>query len=419
MLESNLEALVDNLLSAYGIGLPQSQLRRFGKSSFRPDFIARGPRGLRTAIEVRQGGVDAKALYVLYVWHDEARTRNAIDRLLLVTPEPPSDDDRHRFQKVFDGEETVQWISLRQLPGLLGIPDDIDFESPQARDHLQTASLIRKTRAYRNDVVGVGGLVGEPKAAEGDLAAELKLPRSLARQFSLKSLTTIGRSGQSPEKALRIGQECRPCVLLSDIKSFSTLVRVGDAQLIQEMMGNYYRRAREIIWAHGGVLDKFIGDAVLAIWGYPEPTGHDAADTVRAAADLIALGRSLLDEFQSRHNEAIESGTRVGIASDEVLVLNIGTDEAEISFVGNAINLAARLEVACAVDGILMDNRTSAGLADADVQLHLLAGAQETLLDERHAKGQLTRIRAWQITSDGIARVLQAARVGAIVITPS
>ena len=413
MLESNLEALVDNLLSAYGIGLPQSQLRRFGKSPFRPDFLARGTHDSRIAIEVRQADVDARTLYVLYVWHDEARTRKAIDQLLLVTPEPPSDEDMQRFEKVFDGDKTAQWIGITQLPGALGITDDIDFESPEARDRLQTASLIRKTRVYRNDVIGVANVVADPKVADGELSALLRLPRSLARQFSIKSLTTIGRSGQPPEKALRIGQECRCYVLLSDIKSFSTLVRVGDAQLIQEMMGSYYRRAREIIWTHGGVLDKFIGDAVLAIWGYPEEAEHDAGDTVRAAAELITLGRSLLDEFQSRQNEAIESGTRVGIANDAVLVLNIGTDEAEISFVGNAINLAARLETACSVDGVLMDNRTRASLLAFDDELHRLAAAQETLLDDRQVKGQLTTIRAWQITKEGIGRILQTGPVSA------
>ena len=167
MLESNLEALVDNLLSAYGVGLPQSQLRRFGKSPFRPDFIARGLGGSRTAIQVRQADVDARALYVLYVWHDEARTRKAIDQLLLVTPEPPSDEDVQRFEKAFDGDNTAQWIGIKQLPELLGITDDIDFESPQERDRLQTASLIRRTREYRNDVIGVGGVV-EERAAERD-----------------------------------------------------------------------------------------------------------------------------------------------------------------------------------------------------------------------------------------------------------
>ena len=85
------------------------------------------------------------------------------------------------------------------------------------------------------------------------------------------------------------------------------------------------------------------------------------------------LGRSLLEEFQSRHNEAIESGTRVGIASDEVLVLNIGTDQVEVSFVGNGINLAARLETASLMDGILMDNRTKAALASTWPDVERLA----------------------------------------------
>src|SRR5205823_6198989 len=116
----------------------------------------------------------------------------------------------------------------------------------------------------------------------------------------------------------------------------------------------------------------------------PEAGPEAGLGVVRAAAELIGLGRSLLDEFQSRHNEMIVSGTRVGIASDEVFVLNIGTDELEISFVGNGLNLAARLEHACATDGILMDNRTCGGLANMDAELHGASGAHEVVLDEAH-----------------------------------
>ena len=408
MLELNLDTLVGNILTAYGIELPQGSLRRFGKSAFRPDFIARAPGGLRTAIEVRQADVDARVLYVLFAWYDEARNRGVIDRLLLVTTEPPSESDRRRFEETFDYDDSAQWVGIKQLASLLGIPDEIDLASSQALDRLKTASLIRKARVYRSEVVGLGGLVEEPRALSGDLMAELRLPKSLTRQLSMKSLINIERTGQPAEKALRIGQELRPYVLLSDIKSFSTLVRVGDAEVVQEMMSTYYRRARDIIWAHGGALDKFIGDSVLAIWGYPEATEHDVSDAVRAAADLIALGRSLLEEFQSRHNEVIDSGTRVGIASDDVLVLNIGTDEAELSFVGNAINLVARLEAACVVDGVLLDNRTDAGLAGANAELHRLAGTEEVVLSEQHVKGQFMSIRAWQINADGVDRILRA-----------
>lgn len=407
MIESNLDALVENLLTAYGLDLPALMLRRFGKSSFRPDFIARAPGGLRTAIDVRKTGVDAKTLYVLYGWWDEAFSRKSIDRLLLVTPQPPSAEDLKRFETTFEADEHVQWIGLEQLPAILGIRDELDLASPETLDRLKTTSLTRKARAYSPDVIGVR-VVEEPRTAAANRLAELRVPKSLARQLSMKALIELARTSDSTEKALRFGEEIRVYGFLSDIKSFSTLVRVGDPTAVQEMMSSYYRRAREIIWAHNGVLDKFIGDAVLAIWGYPEDTERDGFNAVRAAIDIVDLGRSLLDEFQSRHNEVIESGTRVGIASDEVLVLNIGADQAEISFVGNAINLAARLEAACTVDGILMDNRTHASLGNIDADLHRAAAATQRVLDQQHAKGQLTSIRAWQIDAEGVQRMLQS-----------
>jgi class 3 adenylate cyclase len=404
VLDSNLEGLVENLLTAYGIETAPVSVRRVGNSSFRPSFIARAPRASRTAIAIQQGRVDSRFLYALDGWYDEARARKWVDKLLLVTPQPPSDEDRKRFTSALDGDDALEWIGVGQLPARLGITDDLDLTSPLALDQLQQATVARIAQAEAKDAARLSEALNVASLSE----KEPSVHRSLARQLSTKSLSDVDRAGRPVEKALRIGEELRPFVLLSDIKSFSTLVRVGDPAVIQQMMNAYYRRARQIIWANNGVLDKFIGDAVLAIWGYPEPAPEDAGNAVRAATELIMLGRSLLEEFQSRHNEAIESGTRVGIASDEVLVLNIGTDQVEVSFVGNGINLAARLEAASLMDGILMDNRTKAALASTWPDVERLAAPEEVLLDEKHAKGQLTSIRAWQVPSAGVDRMLEA-----------
>jgi class 3 adenylate cyclase len=387
MHDAMLEAVVENLLTAYGIDFTRGAAGGPGTAAAHPAFIARA-HGVRTALDVKQASPDARRLYTLFAWYEDAGYRSAIDRLLLVTPKAPSDADRLRFTEMFDHAEGTQWIALAELPRLLGIPDEIDFASPQALDRLQTASLMRMAGRWTGRID-----LEERDQDPGDTRSRLNTPRT-------------GR----PREMLRIGEGIRPYVLLSDLKSFSTLVRVGDASVVQEMMTAYYRGARDIISRRGAVLDKFIGDAALAIWGYPEQTGHDVSDAIRGAAELIALGRRVLEEFRARHNEVIESGTRVGIAHDEVLVLDIGAGEAEVSFVGNAINLAARLEGACAVDGILMDNRTAAALAESDTDLHRLADPREVVLNEQHVKGQLTDIRAWQIARDGVERILSQLR---------
>ena len=116
MLDTNLEALVENIMTAYGIETAPVLVRRVGKSSFRPSFIVRAPGRRRTAIEVRQGRVDSRYLYMLDGWYDEARTRRSVDKLLLVTAKPPSDAERQRFTSVLDGDDTLQWIGIEQLP---------------------------------------------------------------------------------------------------------------------------------------------------------------------------------------------------------------------------------------------------------------------------------------------------------------
>ena len=407
MLEPNVIAAVDNLLSAYGIAQVRGLHLRVGESNFRPDFVVRAPQG-QTAIEIRDT-VDARLLYGLFAWYDEARRRRLVERLLVVTSKTPSDAQLRRFRAMFEDDESAQWIEIAALPAALGISEVLDLTSPETLDRLQTASLRRRDSA-RRDAIAVTNPAPKPVGAPRERVAAPKVGTTLSRQLSPQRVLDILRSGEPEEKALRIGEEVRPFVMLSDIVSFSTLVRLGDATVVQSMMATYYRLAREIVWAHGGTLDKFIGDAVLAIFGYPEATAHEASKAVRAAADLIQLGRDLLARFQSSQNEAIESGTRVGIASGEVLVLNIGEDQTELSFVGNAINLVARLEASSVVDGVLMDNRTYAGIAIDDPILHGLIRAKERVLDPNDAKGQLTRIRAWQVTADGLAQIRASGR---------
>ena len=77
-------------------------------------------------------------------------------------------------------------------------------------------------------------------------------------------------------------------VLFCDVVGFTPLSEARDPEAVRELLSAYFDRARTVIGRYGGVVEKFIGDAVMAVWGTPAATEGDAERAVRAALDLVA-----------------------------------------------------------------------------------------------------------------------------------
>jgi class 3 adenylate cyclase len=160
----------------------------------------------------------------------------------------------------------------------------------------------------------------------------------------------------------------------------------------------YYEKARQAVFENGGMLDKFIGDAVLAVFGYPESTPSAPCNAIRFASALISIGREILESWQAEINALIQTGTRVGIASGDIWPINIGQREIEITLLGDTINLAARLEKNCAVDKFLIDNRTHTASQRADAIFIDNLNLRQIEIPVTAAKGQAFPIKAWTQT---------------------
>ena len=77
-------------------------------------------------------------------------------------------------------------------------------------------------------------------------------------------------------------------VLFADLVGFTTLSESRDAEEVRELLSRYFDTCRRLIALYGGTVEKFIGDAVMAVWGTPTATEDDAERAVRAALDLVA-----------------------------------------------------------------------------------------------------------------------------------
>src|SRR5206468_7433406 len=109
-------------------------------------------------------------------------------------------------------------------------------------------------------------------------------------------------------------------VLFADLVGFTTLSESRDAEEVRELLSRYFDTCRQLITRYGGVVEKFIGDAVMAVWGAPVATEDDAERAVRAALELTdavtALGRDI---------EAPDLRARAGVLTGEAAV-NLGAE---------------------------------------------------------------------------------------------
>jgi adenylate cyclase len=142
------------------------------------------------------------------------------------------------------------------------------------------------------------------------------------------------------------GQETVATVLFSDVRSFTTITEALGAQGTVTLLNEYFDIMVEAINEQGGMVDKFIGDAIMAGFGIPFPHEDDEDRGVRAGINMI---KRLWEWNRQREKEgkmAIEMG--LGLNTDKLLSGNIGSSKRmDYTMIGDGVNLAARLESAC------------------------------------------------------------------------
>ncbi len=184
-------------------------------------------------------------------------------------------------------------------------------------------------------------------------------------------------------------------VLFADLVGFTSLSEQRDAEDVRELLSRYFETARTVIGRYGGTIEKFIGDAVMAVWGVPVAQEDDAERAVRAALELV--------DAVSAFGESVGAPglrARAGVLTGEAAV-NIGAS-GEGMVAGDMVNTASRVQTAAATGTVLVGESTrratEATIRYEDAGLHTLKGKPEP-------------IRLWQV-----AEVI-AARGGALRAT--
>lgn len=179
-------------------------------------------------------------------------------------------------------------------------------------------------------------------------------------------------------------------VLFADLVDFTVLSRELDPEDTREVVTGYFARWQQVISAHGGVVEKFIGDAVMAVFGLERSFEDDAQRAVRAGLQLLGELEELSSTTRERHG--VELHVRVGIDTGEVVVSTLD-ERGDSSFVavGPTVNRAARLQAAAPVDRVLVS---------ADTQRQLRGQFAVDMQPPLHLKGIAEPVASYVVTGE-------------------
>ena len=206
---------------------------------------------------------------------------------------------------------------------------------------------------------------------------KVRTRRTLERYVSKNLVKEILENPDSYYSLLR-GVRVPVTILFSDLIGFTTLSEKADPEALVAQLNEYLSRMTSVVFSNGGTLDKFIGDAIMAVWGNVRSFGvaQDAKNCVRAA---LAMRRGLRELNEKWRDEGrMGLGMGIGINQGEVIVGNIGSQERmDPTVIGDSVNLASRLEGLTRIYGVdILVGATAAELARDEFHLRSIARVQ-------------------------------------------
>ena len=206
---------------------------------------------------------------------------------------------------------------------------------------------------------------------------KLRTRRTLERYVSKNLVSEILENPDGYYSSLR-GVRVPVTILFSDLVGFTTLSERADPEALVAQLNQYLSGMTSAIFTNGGTLDKFIGDAIMAVWGNVRSLGT-TQDAKNCALSALAMRRELRQLNENWRGEGrMGLGMGIGINHGEVIVGNIGSHERmDPTVIGDAVNLASRLEGLTRVYGVdILAGATVADLVRDEIHVRSVARVQ-------------------------------------------
>ncbi|MBA2501663.1 MAG: FHA domain-containing protein [Pyrinomonadaceae bacterium] len=268
------------------------------------------------------------------------------DRVALLSQDAAADEMLRSESIVSQGVRSTMCAPLVAESGVHGAlyADCLDPFAVFTKDHLELLSAIAAQTAVAVESARSHERLAREEVARANYSRFL--PEYVVRQML-----------EHPESFKLGGVNQTITVLFADIRGFTRLSEHAPPEQVVQLLNRYFSAMTEVIFAHGGTLDKYIGDGLMALFGAPTASPEDASNAVAAAVEMQRQMSTINEELREAELHEISIG--IGLHTGEATVGYIGSERrSEYTAIGDTVNLSARLESNAQGGQILMSEAT-------------------------------------------------------------
>ena len=271
--------------------------------------------------------------------------RMAVDDKVAVLSDDAGEDERF----------TGQSVLLQKVRSAMCVPLIGSENRALGVLYVDNFSLKRFAEADLDFLIAFSGIAAVA-LENGQFAERIKveaLARSNFERFFTPHLAA--RIASSPDAIKLGGDKRRVAVMFTDIRGFTALSETMNPDTLAKLLTEYFTEMVECVFRHGGTLDKFIGDSVMAQWGAPISEPDDCDRAMRAALDMMTELDQLNERWRRESRPTLQIG--IGLNVGDVFAGNIGSDRRlEYTVIGDTVNVSSRLCGAAAAGEILLSD---------------------------------------------------------------
>ena len=263
------------------------------------------------------------------------QTRSVFPDLILVDAVMPGSMDGFEFCRQIRADERLAHLPVLMVTALYATEERVKALEAGANDFLSKPFSTYELAARVRNLLRI-------KHQHDELQQRNKLFYDVIQSYVSPEVSE--QILRDPQRYLRLGGESRQvAALFADIRGFTHYSQTHSPERVVGLLNTVFKELTQVVFRWRGTLDKFLGDAVMAIYGAPVSYQDDILRALRTALDMQAAFRDLRERWTDADERNL--GLGIGINVGEAVVGNIGTEALmDYTVVGDAVNIAQRLE---------------------------------------------------------------------------